>query len=299
MVEEAPIVLNERQRANTVPGLGAPGGLAAGKSLAFKVRIERVLPGGSELRTGYESAAMKGVVVVGRQAGVGFQLADTSVSRSHARVTLTAAGFDLTNLSAHGATFVNGRRLAHRAQITLDKKMIYLQVGRVLLCIFADPDTLEISQMIELPEVERGEGAPPLIALRSIGSNWSVQCRGHIVKLFPSAARVLARLCEEPGEVVPHDALEQAIDPESHQRVGGATIAQNITYVRKFFAEAIEMGWLEPEVLLGWIKETGEQSSDSDDIEGFDQSTLLRLVVENHRRVGYRLRIPAREIVFT
>lgn len=127
-------------------------------------------------RTRSEEIPLQGnVAVIGRDAGVTFELSDFKVSRRHALLVRTAEGFFVKDLGSRNGVFLNQRRVASRDQSRL-KNGDVLQVGSTTL-IFKDlqgepadagevtrtrPDVIEAAALraSDATPSETGGGAP-------------------------------------------------------------------------------------------------------------------------------------------
>lgn len=265
---------------------------AAGRRV-FSVVIERVLPG-CTLAVGERFDALEGPIVVGRERSVDLRLDDPTISKRHVEVTLGSEGFRFRSLTRRGTSFVNGKLLSPGEELSLTAEPHFVQIGRVLLAIEADPQTRPVSQQIPLPEAPSPPRRRALLKFRRRGNGVEVWCRGRALPIFPSAAKVLARLCEQPGETVTHDELDYAADPENYPRSGGASIAQLVTYARKTLEDAVESGWFEISELAAWLPPHLQPAND----QTLVTREVLRATLENVRGVGYRIHLPRAQIEF-
>lgn len=153
-------------------------------------------------------ALFSDTAVVGRAAEVDFQIQDRSVSRRHLTIQATTTGFRVRSLTQRGSTFVNGLPLAPGNEVAVDASPAWVQAGRVLLQVARVHDpTVSWGSPIPLPTqapAPRTVGDGLLRVTRSPVLH--VWAGGHALQAYPSATRVLARLCQTPGVVVPRDA---------------------------------------------------------------------------------------------
>ncbi|MEO1270503.1 MAG: hypothetical protein AAFX99_20640, partial [Myxococcota bacterium] len=184
----------------------------------------------------------------------------------------------------------NGLPLAPGNEVAVDASPAWVQAGRVLLQVARVHDpTVSWGSPIPLPTqapAPRTVGDGLLRVTRSPVLH--VWAGGHALQAYPSATRVLARLCQTPGVVVPRDALVAFMNPDFQQRAGGLNLHQTITYVRDALETALDQGWLPETQLVAQVRRcVPELGTD------VDRRTLLRTLVANVRRVGYRLNLPA------
>ena len=260
----------------------------------FVLRVEKVMED-CAVPAGLTGGPYVSTVVVGRSPSADFQLSDKTVSSRHVQVGLTGEGFEVVNLSERGTTFVGGEALEPGDRIVAAPDEVWLQLGGVLVRAWREAETQPVGEAMSIP-VAGGDGddVQPLLTFRIVGSHCEVRCRGTAVHLYPTSARLLAHLCRNPGGVATHSELDEAADPENFPRQGGATVPQMVTFARTMFSEAIEAGIVGVDELRGVLVEAGVD----EDLEGLDRRELLRLLIENIRGVGYRVRIPGHEIAF-
>jgi hypothetical protein len=237
---------------------------------------------------------LRGVVSVGRGANADFRLNDPTVSKVHVEVESDRDQLWLTNRSERGASFVDGHRLALGERCKLEVAETWVQLGRVLLRVYREPPTVPVDEPMALPTNPGAGVREPLITIKRSGGVCQVWCKGHRAQLFPSAARVLARMAEEPGEVLSMSQLSQAASPEDYDSFGGTNVAQLVTYVRNMFDEALDEGWFSEEELRLAVRGASLGAVEL----GEDRRDLLRAMVENIRGVGYRLWLPLDGIAF-
>ncbi|MCC6622394.1 MAG: FHA domain-containing protein [Deltaproteobacteria bacterium] len=259
----------------------------------FTFQVERVQPGCTVPR-GLKLAPARARVVVGRTTDADVVLDDVSVSRRHVEIRAAEAGFVVRALTRSGSTFVNHAPLAGDEEVVIDAPSAWVQVGRVLLHVMVAPATVPACAPITPPEAPLG-GARAIVTLAR-GRELRVWIGGQLVHLFPSAARVLARLCETPGEVVTHDELLHAVDPEALERAGGANLAQLVTYVRDAFDHALERAWIADEDLRALV--IGAAPEVAAEAEA-DRRGLLRALIASRRGLGYALRLPRSAIAWS
>lgn len=255
----------------------------------YLVRIERVLDG-SQLRCGAEFGPFRGSVSIGRSRSNDIHLCDETISGRHVELGIAGDQLSVSNLSRHGTTFLNGERLSGGDMRHVGTSPMWIQVGRALLSVYAQQRTVPVSNLMPLPERRASRFTGPLLSFSWIGTRVEVRCAGHPVPLYPTAARVLARLCEDPPNLVHHSDLEAAADPDTANRAGGATLAQLLTQIRRAFEECIDNGWLDTDVVRGFLAERPQ--GDGDD----DVRALLRSFIESVRGVGYRIWIPPEQV---
>lgn len=257
----------------------------------FRVGVSRVLPG-CAVREG-QVFACTGRVLVGRGEEADIVLEDLSISRLHAAIQVGRDGLVVQNLSARASVFLNARRLAPESGAEIQEREAWLQLGRVLLHVTPEPTTVRFDSPMPLPSAARSGISAPLLRFRHIGNTLQIWLLGHPVVLFPGPARVLARLSEQPGAIVPHDLLDEAADPEAYPRSGGATVAQLVSAARTLFVDAMDEGIVPAETLAAAIEaKTGRQ------LEWDCHRSLGRELIENIRGVGYRLHLPDSEVEF-
>jgi pSer/pThr/pTyr-binding forkhead associated (FHA) protein len=63
----------------------------------------------------------KGVVTVGRGPENALHLADSCVSKEHARFEWAGDGYDVVDMNSSGGTFVNGARVERQRLAALDR----------------------------------------------------------------------------------------------------------------------------------------------------------------------------------
>lgn len=261
----------------------------------YIIRVEKVLSG-SPLSVGTHSAPILGQARVGRLVDLELHLPDATISSIHLTVSLDDRGFSLKNESRNGTTLINGAPLEHGQTRMVEDEAVWVQVGRALLHIYKAPRTIPVGEMIELPL--RAPLAPevPLLRFQSFAGRVELWVKGHAVHVFPTVARLLVRLCESPGEVVTHGELEMAVSASSHPKLGGSSMAQLVTYTRQMFSDAVDSGWLDEEELRELIASSLHEPDE--ELAQMDRQRMLQLLVQNIRGLGYRLHLPAHQIVF-
>lgn len=257
----------------------------------FIIRVEKVKPG-CALPIGLSSDILYSPAILGRDPEADFRIQDPTISKQHARVETGEGVTSLVNLSAKGSTFVDGKRLEPGESVPLDRARTWIQLGRVLLRVYDEPPTLPVEEPMAIPTAT-GAGRLPLLRVQRSGPMIQLWCRGHRVQLFPQAARVLARLAEEPTETVEAHLLMEAADPDSPDKFGGTSLSQLITYVRNMFDEALDAGWVPEEDLTRMVG-----SVRGGDLPPDDRRELLRALIENVRGVGYRFNVPLDSVQF-
>jgi len=259
----------------------------------FTLQVERVQPGCAVPR-GLKLAPARACIVIGRTTDADVVLDDVSVSRRHVELRAGESGFVVRGLSQSGSTFVDERPLAGDEEITVAGPSAWLQVGRVLLHVMLAPATVPVSKRMTPPEAPTRVASAVVTLAR--GRELRVWLGGELVHLFPSAARVLARLCETPNEVVTHDELLHAVDPESLERAGGGNLAQLVTYVRDAFDEALAKGWLVDDDLRALVIASAPETAAEAEA---DRRGLLRALVSSRRGLGYALRLPRAAVAWS
>lgn len=252
------------------------------------VRVRRV-QAGCTFPPGAATPPFSRRLVVGRSPEADFQLDDPSISARHVTLAPAPGGLVVENHSRNGSTFLNEDAMAPGQRVVVHSEVAWLQVGRALLEIASAPTTIPVHERLELPPAPGS--VEPLLTLRCRGLP-ELRLAGRPASLYPAAARVLARLCESPGEVVAHAELRRAMDQDDLDRAGGGNVAQAVTYVRDLFARALAEGVLSPERLGELLVAAGAE------VPGSDPRALLRQLVRNVRGVGYRLDLPAAAIRF-
>lgn len=265
------------------------------EDLYYIIRVEKVLAG-SPLSAGAHSTPILGQARVGRLADLEFHLPDATISSLHLLVELGEGGFMLRNESRNGTTLINGAPLEHGQTRVVDEDAVWVQVGRALLHIYKAPRTIPVGEMIELPT--RAPLAPevPLLRFQTFAGRVELWVKGHAVHVFPTVARLLVRLCEAPGEVVTHGELEMAVSASAYPKLGGSSMAQLVTYTRQMFSDAIDAEWFDEEELRQMIAQA--LAEPDEELAQMDRQRLLQILVQNIRGLGYRLHLPAHQIVF-
>src|SRR5690606_17631650 len=218
-------------------------------STQLQVRVEKTRQG-ARVAVGMAWEVHGEYITVGRAADNDIQISDPSVSSNHLELTRLARGFEVVNRSQRGTTAVGGEKLAPDERKRVDEDEIWIQVGRVLLSIRQDPETIPVAEIIPVPE-RVAEG--PIIRLRHLGNRVEVFVHDEPVSLYPMAARLLARLAQDPGHIVSFGDLGEAADPEYFERAGGANISQLVSYIRDMVEQQIDAGHLDPDELAQWV----------------------------------------------
>ncbi len=109
---------------------------AGAPELAAQEPAGQPTPGGQEVavvsgpEAGTRFPLTSGSVVIGRDPSAGVRLADSSVSRLHARLTLEAGTWILEDLGSANGTWVDGERLAGRVEVAADAA---IEIGSSIL----------------------------------------------------------------------------------------------------------------------------------------------------------------------
>lgn len=259
------------------------------------VRVANV-DSGSTVPVGLVSAPHEGEIVIGRAADAGFRLDDRTVSSQHVSVRATERGFVVRALSERGSTYLDGELLPPGEAREVEAPKIWLQLGRILLNIYPDPKTVRFDTPLAIPDTAVRRRGEAVFRFRTSRHGTDVWCGGKAVALSPSAARVLARLCEEPGEIVTHDQLDYAVDPETYPRSGGTTLPQLITYIRAMLDEALDAGHITEDTLRSLIAASSDLSSA--ELADPPRRELLRRFIESVRGVGYRILLRPGDVAF-
>ncbi|MEL6181472.1 MAG: FHA domain-containing protein, partial [Myxococcota bacterium] len=245
----------------------------------FQLRVENTKPGAT-VSVGLTHPPSADEVSVGRSSANLFQLQDATVSSRHLKVVLEPQGaFTVCNLSRNGTTAVDGVRLDYGDTRTVEREHLFVQVGRVLLSVTLLPETVPVEELFVVPSSPLPDpilsGQAPLLFMRCYGQQIDLLCCGHTVSLYPSAARLLMRLCATPGQVVAHTELAAAVDPEFFERAGGTNVAQLVTYIRSMFDQALDDGHVSEARLRGALDLPGQEG-----LDGVPRRELLRRLVE-------------------
>jgi len=258
-------------------------------SASFILHVERIQPG-CAVPVGQRIAPLLGRIVIGRSSDADVTLEDVSVSRLHLELRVTPGGFAVKSLTATGSTFVNSQALADGDEVVVDQLSAWLQIGRILMRVKVSPATLPVAAMPLPVAAPNDSGA--LVTIER-GKAVRVWLGGQAAHIFPSAARVLARLCEVPSALVTHEALLEAVDPDHPERAGGALMAQLVTYARDAFAEAIEHRWIDGDRLRRLVIAQAPEVTDELAGSGVEaRRALLRALICNKRGLGYVLNLP-------
>lgn len=85
------------------------------------------------------------------------------------------------------------------------------------------------------------------------------------------------------------------MDPGALQKAGGANLTQAITSIRDMFVDAVGCGTL----ALDEVKALSDRClvAEPANLEGLDARATMRVLVENVRGAGYRLRLPPDAVV--
>lgn len=263
----------------------------------FIAQVTKVHPG-STVAVGTRSEALEGQAVIGRDAECELRLDDATVSARHVRVGLAGGRFFVEALARNGTTFVQGDRLEPGRRIEVVTPRVWLQLGRVLLHVFPDPETVRFDEPLAIPDTAVRQADAPVFTFRRGPHRVDLWCRGQAMALFPSAVRALMRLCESAGQTVTYDDLELAVDPEAFQRAGGASLSQLVTYIRQMVDQAMDQGLIGEDELRRIVAAQGAQAGAEADAEAVDRRALLRSFIENVRGVGYRIRLTPGQVAF-
>lgn len=267
-----------------------------GRMRTFHIKIESA-PDDSAVEVG-EQFERRGVsrVVIGRGEDVDLRLLDATVSSEHLALYTTGnLGFGVEVLTQRGATFLDRQRLSQGDVHVVMEGSAFLQIGRVLLHVRMVQETLPVETMLSLPMSAALTRAHPFEGFLSVrvGARAGVHVCGEERHLFPSSLRLLWCLASSTGEVVGHEALRVVMAPGAG--VGGANVAQNVSYVRTMFQGAIEEGLLDVEALrtlvVGGVEEEQRAS-----LRAMDARGLLRMLVQSVRGRGYRLNLAPSEV---
>ena len=256
----------------------------------FDIEVHSV-GAGCQIPVGYKSSVFVGTISIGRESDADFDLHDETISRQHVTIALSEQGFVVQNTSQHGTTCLNGRTLAANENATSSAEEMWLQIGRVLLLIKVTPTTIPADMLLPIPGALGYTQSLPLLRLRRFHDRWELWLQSQPTRLFPTATRVLARLCQTPGVVVTHYDLAEASDPENFPRQGSTSVPQLITFIRNAFDEAMQAALIDEKKLHDLVFKNEAHPPAFE-----DRRRLLRNLIENVRGMGYRLRLPPSEI---
>lgn len=275
---------------------------------------------GCDVPIGHEFSLISELLVVGRAADADVRLEDASVSRRHLELRPGTDGVRVKSLSKNGTTFINGHRVEPGSEVLVEEATFWAQVGRALLKVQLVPETVPVgaalpiptgpamampsvratlTERIKLPDLAPKEPevtqAQALLTVEDT-ANPRVWVKGAPMALFPSASRVLVRLCQSVGEVVQQDDLLEAIDPDYIERAGGVNLSQNVSYIRRMFTEALSSGAITQGELAAQVRAASVPAAVPEGMDE-DEAALLRTLLTNVRRVGYVLKLPASAVL--
>lgn len=190
----------------------------------------------------------------------------------------------IENLSAQ-LTLVEGRELRQGEQAALRTDgFTLIQLGGVLLAAHALEPTappLNLDWVADAPDDQ------PFLRLYVDGDACWAECRGRILELQASAARALLALCREPGRFV-HDW-----DIQNEAR-GMTHVPKLVSRIRGAFRSALNEGWITPEDLRAFVRQT---SSGADgQVDSLEGSQLLRRWIVARRGHGYSILLPREQV---
>lgn len=250
----------------------------------FRVTVRSVRDG-SQMATGASWESAGEALCAGRSMACDVVLADRTVSMEHAVFEVVDGVLSVTNRSERGATFVERRRLdpGERARVVGERGSV--QLGGILLVV----DVLQTTEQFAADLASDDD--PPLLEVVIVADEARVRCAGVVLDLAPRPARALRRLAREPGEVVSHRDLLDAIDP------GSATgnVHQTVTYLRNALIAAVERG----ELPLGDVRGVVLRAA-GDDVSLAVDAPVRRWIgalVQSVRGRGYRLNLPRDEVI--
>ena len=241
---------------------------------------------GSDLRVGQVFETRSTPLLIGRDARADVRLNDRTVSRQHARLEADGNALRVVNLSKGGTTMVNRARVAPGEAASFSADEAHIQVGGVLLRVTNSMETtafdaaLSMSEGIDAPEVSGEHARPePLLSLAWDAGHCHVRLRGRLLSPYPATAAVLAALCETPGEPVHRFDLEEALGE-------GGNLEQQVSLIRRMFADEIEGGTLSLDVLRRRVRahSTGPHLAK---LDAMDTREVLRYFVASKRGYGY------------
>lgn len=264
----------------------------ATRELAFTVEKTR---DGSSVPVGATWDTVAETVTVGRDPGVDLRLNDTTVSREHVRLISQPDAVVVENLSARSASFVNGHKLEAGERRRIDAASFHLQLGRVLVRVDAGAATTSFDEAISIvdrPELlelagghawaDAGAGDTlPLIAARWDAGQAHIRVLGRELEIFPTAAILLATLCETPGEPVHHSDLQHAVG-------SSANLDQQVSYVRKAFRDLVDAGVLSAARIRRCVLRHTAGVTEVE-LHALDSAELMRRFVSSKRGFGFRI----------
>jgi predicted component of type VI protein secretion system len=150
------------------------GGAFARHNPAVKLVVEKGPETGREFR-------VDGETIIGRQAGCGIVVADTKVSREHARVFVEAGAAYVADLGSSNGTFVNGTKLAAPRRLAAGDR---LAVGETTFRFHADPAPAPI-----VADRPRPAGTAPRPRPTAPSSPGDVTVRRRILQYSPEKDR--------------------------------------------------------------------------------------------------------------
>ncbi len=250
----------------------------------FRVTVRSVRDG-SPLTPGASWESSGEALRLGRSLACDVVLADRTVSMEHAMLETEDSVLTVVNRSEHGATFVDRRRLepGERARVVGERGNV--QLGGVLLVV----DVLQTTEQFAADLASDDD--PPLLEVMIVADEARVRCAGAVLDLAPRPARALRRLAREPGEVVSHRELLDAIDPGS----AAGNVHQTITYLRNALIAAVERG----ELPLGDVRGAVLRAA-GDDVSLAVDAPVRRWIgalVQSVRGRGYRLNLSRDEVI--
>ncbi len=161
-------------------------------------------------------------VVVGRSSASHVRIDAKTVSRAHVALEVQRDHVLVENLSEHSITTVNSVRVEVGEAIIVPRDTFAVQAGGVLLEVDPNEDTDAYHGRIE---------RDPILLVHGSSISPTFDLCGQRLQLAAGPSRLLLRLAQSPGELVPHESLRASMILEDDV-VGGGNTVQGATYIR-------------------------------------------------------------------
>lgn len=176
---------------------------------------------------------------LGRAPDNDIVLAGDGVSRYHARITMDAARYVITDLDSKNGTFVNGVSIRETTVLGDGDRLGFPGID----CTFHEDNA---TMTVAIPSSAAAAPVKRVSALLIDVARAEVHVRGNSVSLPPKEFRALSLLVGKAGAVVSKDELAQHVWPEYDGDVSDYNIHQVISRLRR----AIEENPSAPKLLI-------------------------------------------------
>lgn len=202
--------------------------------------------------------------VVGRHPEVEVCLPGSTVSRRHARLERTEAGWMVTPLTQTNAVYVGGQVVEEASPLYRDS---LLQLGGVVVVLATEAETSPVLQRLD---------QPVLLEVRLDGGGCTAHAGGALLPLPPLEARLLGALVERAGQPVHRWDLLEAL--------GGSNLDKAMSKLRAGLREALGSGLLP-------LDAVAEALGVEPEVRG-----VLKALIVTRRGHGYLLALPPHRV---